>query len=101
MTREEAINNLKFLMPPKHMFERGHKAVEMAIAALKNQSTWNPYPETFPAKSGDYLVTIEGATESTVLEWCMKDCAWYDIEYFEYPVTAWQPLPQPYKEKEK
>ena len=44
----------------------------------------------------EYLVTIRGASESTVLKYS-PDGAWFDENGYVYDVIAWQPLPEPYR----
>lgn len=41
---------------------------------------------------------IENATRPTTLYF--KNGSWFDDERNYYKVTAWQPLPEPYKPKE-
>lgn len=44
----------------------------------------------------EYLVTIRGASESTVLKYS-PDGAWFDENGYVYDVIAWRPLPEPYR----
>ena len=44
----------------------------------------------------EYLVTIRGASESTVLKYS-PDGAWFDENGYVYDVIAWRPLPEPYQ----
>ena len=46
----------------------------------------------------EYIVTIRGASESTVLKYS-RDGAWFDDNRNVYNVIAWRPLPEPYKSK--
>ena len=61
------------------------------------ESEWIPVTERLPMKNGSYLVwmpfTLEGH-HITVAEWC--DSYW-NIKTL---ITAWMPLPEPYKEAE-
>lgn len=47
-----------------------------------------------PSVSDEYIVTIEGAKESTTLYW--DGLAWYDNQGVPYQVAAWQPFPAVY-----
>lgn len=49
--------------------------------------------------AAEFLVTIEGATRPTTLYF--KNNSWFDEERNYYKVIAWQPLPEPYRPKEK
>ena len=69
---------------------------------------WIPVEERLPEVDEDteetiedddcpeYLVTIRGASESTVLKYS-PDGAWFDENGYVYDVIAWQPLPEPYR----
>lgn len=43
----------------------------------------------------EYIVTVDGASESTVLKYS-PDGAWFDENGYVYDVVAWRPLPGPY-----
>lgn len=105
MTREEIINRLETIS--KHAIHTvGEEAYVMslddgialrkAIKALKAQR-WIPVSEDKPEPFQEVLVTLHengwnGETYDTV-----KSQA-YDGDY---KITAWMPLPQPYKENEE
>ena len=69
---------------------------------------WIPVEERLPEVDEDteetiedddcpeYLVTIRGASESTVLKYS-PDGAWFDENGYVYDVIAWRPLPEPYQ----
>ena len=61
---------------------------------------WIPCSERLPEYTDEYLVTIDGANSTTTLSYDEVLCEWFDDECNVYPVIAWQPLPQPYKEGE-
>lgn len=59
---------------------------------------WILFDVQDPPEEGEYLVTIEGATEATTLEW--DGVSWCDDkDYTRYSVIAWQKLPEAYKEE--
>ena len=79
--------------------------MEMSIDKAK----WNPFDSTIPLEDGDYLVTYEdpGTHKLEVLiaryhmaEHEEDECRFYDDTGIEITlaVTAWQPLPEPYRE---
>ena len=65
---------------------------------------WIPVEEHIPEVDADiededcpeYLATIRGASESTVLKYS-PDGAWFDENGYVYDVIAWRPLPEPYR----
>ncbi len=69
---------------------------------------WIPVDERLPEVDADieeiiedddcpeYIVTIRGASESTVLKYS-PDGAWFDDNGNVYDVIAWRPLPEPYR----
>ena len=70
----------------------------VAESAVKDRPTgkWIPVSERFPEKSGDYLVTVDYGND--IGRMCQhryffsKGIGWED----EY-ISAWMPLPEPYK----
>ena len=48
----------------------------------------------------EFNVTIRGADKATTLK-CASDGTWFDDSGEVYKVIAWQPLPGPYRPKEK
>lgn len=44
----------------------------------------------------EYIVTVDGASESTVLKYS-PDGTWFDENGYTYDVVAWRPLPGPYR----
>ena len=109
MTVNEAINYLEdakieFKIPKAAVTARKtNEALDMAIKALKqmnsseNQDNWIPVSERMP--------------EPRIDVWCNSDMGqmvgyyeenvetWYGRDYLELMVTAWMPLPEPYKER--
>ena len=64
---------------------------------------WIPCSERMPKASGKYLVTKKwndnSEGEYITIKWYKE---WDDVgwDWSEFNVTAWQPLPEPYKEAE-
>ena len=107
MTVNEAINYLEdakieFKIPKAAVTARKtNEALDMAIKALKqmnsseNQDNWIPVSERMP--------------EPRIDVWCNSDMGqmvgyydeyaetWYGRDYLELIVTAWMPLPEPYR----
>ncbi|MCI6464741.1 MAG: DUF551 domain-containing protein [Faecalicatena sp.] len=79
-------------------------AIEEAITALEERRNrkWIPASERLPdePKEGqgikEYIVTIDGAFESTTLSYLGRD-QWRDDDGNWYKVLAWMPKPEPYK----
>ena len=84
------------------------KKVEKILRKHMNDG-WIPVEERLPEVDEDvveeetieddecpeYLVTIRGESESTVLKYS-PDGAWFDENGYVYDVIAWQPLPETY-----
>lgn len=73
------------------------------------QAKWKPFDSTIPLEDGDYLVTYEDPQthklEVLIARYHMAEheddeCRFYDDTEVEITlaVTAWQPLPEPYRE---
>ena len=60
---------------------------------------WIPCSERLPEDTGEYIVTIDGATRATTLSYDEVFCNWTDDDCLEYPVIAWKPLPPKYEQK--
>ena len=72
---------------------------------LREQPTVNPEPHWIPVS--------ERLPEPRIDVWCNSDLgqmvgyydetveAWYGRDYLELMVTAWMPLPEPYREEER
>ena len=114
----EAINRIKLDL--KHeTFYSFYQKVLIALDEVPAVNRWIPCKERLPDKDGEYLVTFEkGYAE----DYCFSDigiapfevdCEGFGIwqehfhpvslgslgsEWVEIPVTAWMPLPEPYKE---
>lgn len=78
------------------------EALDMAISALsENKGEWIPVSERLPEKNVWVLVTVE-QNEMRYQEIMRRNNykeGWTDnIDFYTDEITAWQPLPEPYKE---
>ena len=115
MTIKEIIGGLKFTVdmflfdpstgetykePRNDMDKTTIDACNGAIELLE-RTEWIPVSERLPEENGVYIVSYEDSVR--VLEW-------FNGKWFFYPsnpareetgtITAWMPLPEPYKESE-
>ena len=74
-------------------------ALELAIKALE-ESEWVPVSERLPDKSDWYLATMVGEFGNTHTYSVFYSTTNKTFEFLE-KVTAWKPLPEPYKENDK
>lgn len=73
------------------------------LAEYENINTWIPVSDRLPEETGYYLVTLkrklpnEDYSDRVVLLYSK-----YDKSFMSYNnlITAWQPIPEPYKTKE-
>lgn len=98
MTREEAIELLYDIQTDAvyNVLSSEKEALDMAIKALE-QTRWIPVSEKLPETNDIYLVSmhsygfptrdIDGYIQQTDRKW----------EVYGNKVTAWMPLPEPYK----
>ena len=92
----------------------GRKSLEAVLEDIKQAEAeykggWIPVSERLPNEEemkrayrrnkygSEFIVMIDGATEPTTLYRTLKG-VWVDDHRQVYKVTAWQPLPEPYKE---
>ena len=98
MTREEASKWLGLAVPVKAVtqeeFNTFIEAVNMAIKALEAQADgkWIPVSERLPEEGGRYLVY----TWSHEIETAQYVDGYWNIKT---PISAWMPLPEPYKDE--
>lgn len=110
MTNKEIIEQLKSLKSHCEDFRDGEdsvwakdvEALDAAIEALEKQvaSEWIPVSEKLPEESGTYIVNaIENCiVHVTFAKWMKRMKKWNLTGSRSYwKVTAWQPLPEPYK----
>ena len=95
MTREEAIEILSLR---KYCNEEIAKALDMAIEALSADVVqgWIPVSERLPSEK-EYVLASVTAPDRIHDIIIIKGI---DVECYSKWVSAWQPLPTPYKESE-
>lgn len=106
MTNEEAIKILSnrdgFGIPTG--YTSGYaEAIEVAIEALKAEPRWIPVTERLPETDGIYLITDASCGYEDVHEsFYFPNADEYGEPYWDYNnVTAWMPMPEPYREVEE
>ena len=111
MEREEAIKAIEDNRP-RSGYIILNEALDMAITALQNQPVWIPVSERLPNEdefiksyrrnkyAAEFIVMIKGANRPTTL-YFTHDGWWTDNMKDRYDVTAWMPLPEPYREREE
>ena len=100
MTDEKAIEILKAYRNQlsdsvSNHLDKDIEAFDMAIKALE-QTMWIPVSERMPEihnYTQEYIVTIKGNFIRTAFFTKTNGKSWWSIDN----VTAWMPLPQPYK----
>ena len=98
---------VKALAYDRHQYEKGY--VDGHMDGL-NEHRWIPVDERLPEEGDEVLVTVEGWDNGKLFERDV-DYAWVNpmggyigcfdtvndwIEYGEWKVTAWMPIPKPY-----
>jgi hypothetical protein len=86
--------------------ESEHCRFPASIAKIDMPAKWNKYPESKPAESGEYLVTIKNLTGINKPEKRVKTATWaLDDWLFEgwedNKVTHWQEFPGPAEEEDE
>lgn len=74
--------------------------VRRMIEELPSAQQWIPCSERLPKETEEYLITCKDRHGDTFVKKTMyfsDDELWWDISSFE-TVTAWMPVPSPYKE---
>lgn len=98
----KAIKDHSFALGDDYLEINGYGAID-DIRALPSADRWIPCTERLPSEQGQYLVTFplcNGEPWVYVLSFCKgkfyeTDDEWGDVEYDD--VTAWMPLPNPWK----
>ncbi len=76
----------------------------LSVVTDTNVGKWIPVNERLPevpegtedAYCPEFNVTIKGADKATTLKYS-PDGTWFDDDGVVYKVTAWKPLPEPYR----
>ena len=106
MTNEKAImclEDMRIKVPiPKaaKQARENNEALDVAIKALKNEPHWIPCSEELPKEEGFYLVTLEDkcGAETTIRFFRIENGEHQWSVWGNETITAWTPLPEPYKE---
>lgn len=71
----------------------------LAEEYINTLTGWISVKDSLPSDEKEYLVTLREG-EVTSAKYDKEEKIWVDTieEYYEYPVIAWQSLPEPYKE---
>lgn len=85
--------------------ERIQKACKDDFVALCAQSDDGWFPcntEQLPKEREEVLITRKGKNRVSIAYYSLHHGGWYDtcFDHFVYDVSAWQPLPDKYKEGE-
>lgn len=84
--------------------EHRHDMIASAINALPPAQQWIPVTQSLPTQYGSYLVSMRDDAfvywQVCISTFNQKDKKWsfYDNS-FGMKVTAWMPMPEPYKEE--
>ena len=109
MTKEErdkAIRILQWLHNNNFLFRSTEEdvkfATEYAIKALEQEPKWIPVSERLPEKNVWVLVTVEqsGVRHQEIMRRNNFIDTWTDnIDNYNNEITAWMPLPEPYRKE--
>ena len=71
--------------------------IVMAIPSAEAVQGWIPCSEKLPSESGWYVISVVGLKNITDVSYFYSDeSKWSDVSHTQ-TVTAWMPLPTPYK----
>lgn len=112
LEKEKCLGVVKLEIDPmeRAIHREQYKGLRMAEDIIRKHMDdgWIPVEERLPEVGEDteetiedddcpeYIVTIRGASESTVLKYS-PDGAWFDENGYVYDVIAWHPLPESYR----
>ena len=117
MTKEEAVGVIERLPVMSYMKKNEKQtiittALDMAIEALQEPQVggWIPVTEKLPENGCGVLVTVNGKHDNIIFVNALEIAEYRNTEgwiidgYLDWlapDVTAWQPLPEPYEEREE
>lgn len=102
MTRVEAIAILDGFKYNPLLNDQHYEALDMAVSALsENKGEWIPVSERLPENT-EYVLATDGLDLFVAWHNPEKERfkGWHSFDdHFDrqYPILAWQPLPEPYK----
>ena len=112
MTREEILNTpeiVDFMIDKSVMVDskmklhnRLNELCKLAIKALEQEPKWIPVSERLPEKNVWVLVTVEqsGVRHQEIMRRNNFIDTWTDnIDNYNNEITAWMPLPEPYRKE--
>ena len=105
MKREEAIKDLDIIRFNPHWDELVNEEywqelMEMAITALQNQSVWIPVSERLPEESLNSVIGWDTYRNRCCFVQYLGGRFVLGDDIDSVNVTAWMPLPEPYRESE-
>lgn len=96
-------NYCQYRWCPLELIEREEVKKNIREVAKEYNNGWIPCSERLPDDfmSFEYLTIRKGHTLATITYYCVVNHKWYLSRNSskEIDVIAWQPLPEPYKEK--
>jgi hypothetical protein len=106
MKREEAIKDLDIIRFNPHWDELVNEEywqelMEMAITALQNQSVWIPVSERLPEESLNSVIGWDTYRNRCCFVQYLGGRFVLGDDIDSVNVTAWMPLPEPYRESEE
>lgn len=106
MKREEAIKDLDIIRFNPHWDELVNEEywqelMEMAITALQNQSVWIPVSERLPEESLNSVIGWDTYRNRCCFVQYLGGRFVLSDDIDSVNVTAWMPLPEPYRESEQ
>ena len=99
MKREEAIKIIEGYRP-RIGYIILNKALDMAITALQNQPVWIPVSERLPEESLNSVIGWDTYRNRCCFVQYLGGRFVLGDDIYSVNVTAWMPLPEPYRESE-